>query len=35
VHMGLAFPNHVQFFRTLGEPRYREREAALPALEPR
>src|SRR5262245_24338659 len=35
VHMGLAFPSHVQFFRALGDPRYREREAALPALDPR
>ena len=35
VHMGLALPNQVQFFRGLGETRYRERERSLPALEPR
>jgi hypothetical protein len=35
VHMGIAFPAHVQFFRALGDARYREREAALPSLESR
>lgn len=32
VHMGLALPNQVQFFRSLGDARYREREESLPAL---
>jgi hypothetical protein len=35
VHMGLELPNQVQFFRALGDARYREREDSLPALEPR
>jgi hypothetical protein len=35
VHMGLELPNQVQFFRSLGDARYREREGSLPALEPR